>query len=940
MKKIALSFLFICIISSVFSANIIPLSGKWQFATDPNDEGITKQWYSTSLSETIQLPGSMASNFKGNDITLDTKWTASNWSDSSWHKRPEFEKFRKVDAPKFSFWLTPVKEYVGAAWYQNTVKIPSNWKSRTVLLHLERCHWETTVWVNGKEMGMQNSLSTAHVYELTGQKAGKENRIAIRIDNRIKDINPGEDAHSVSDNTQTNWNGIVGDIYLEAKPQIYVASIKITPDIHKEVAKAEVTIVNNSSSASNKKILIETKSINSAVAHTAIPLVQTTKILAGKHQYSFEIEMGNDVQLWSEHQPALYEATVFVDKMKNAEAKTTFGMREIKSVGTQFFVNNQPVFLRGTLECAIFPLTGFPPTDEASWARIMNKIKSFGLNHIRFHSWCPPNAAFDAADKAGVYLQIEAAAWARIGNDKGIDKFVYDESERIVNNYGNHPSFCLMAYGNEPHGENHKKYLTEFVAFWKTKDHRRVYTTGAGWPEVAENDYHNIPAPRIQRWAEGLKSSINAKAPQLVSDYSSIIQSKTVPVVSHEIGQWCAFPNFDEMKKYTGVLKPKNFELFQEHLNDKKMGHQAHDFLMASGKLQTLCYKADIEAALRTKNMGGFQLLDLHDFPGQGSALIGVLDAFWDEKGYVTANEFSQFCNKVVPLARLTKMLYTNADTLMVDIELANFGGVELKQAAVKWEIIDDKNAVVKSGIFEAKNYPVGNGWLAGKINVKLNDFKTPSKYTIRTSVADTKYTNQWDIWVYEKVLTTKENNIVVTDKFDDETIKQLADGKNVLLTLRKSMLKPEMGGSVEMGFSTVFWNTSWTKNQAPHTLGIFCDPQHPALAQFPTEYHSNWQWWDILKDGAAICTDAFPVDFKTLVQPIHTWFDNKRLALVFETNMLNGKLMVVGADLNTDLENRLASRQLKYSIINYMQSNKFAPTNVLVPADIQSLLK
>ena len=109
-----------------------------------------------------------------------------------------------------------------------------------------------------------------------------------------------------------------------------------------------------------------------------------------------------------------------------------------------------------------------------------------------------------------------------------------------------------------------------------------------------------------------------------------------MPAVVHEMGQWCVYPNFDEVRKYTGPLKPKNFDIFHDSLAEHGMLDQWRDFLRASGKLQALCYKEEIEAALRTPGIGGFELLDLHDFPGQGTALVGVLDPFWESKGYIT----------------------------------------------------------------------------------------------------------------------------------------------------------------------------------------------------------------------------------------------------------------------------------------------------------------
>ena len=230
----------------------------------------------------------------------------------------------------------------------------------------------------------------------------------------------------------------------------------------------------------------------------------------------------------------------------------------------------------------------------------------------------------------GIYLQVECGGWTSLGDGTYSDLWFYKESDRILKEYGNHPSFCMMAYGNEPNGPNQVKYLSKLIDYWKSKDTRRVYTSSAGWPYVENADYWNPMEPRIHRWAEGLNSIINAKAPSTDYDFAHIIK-KNIPTVSHEVGQWSVYPNFKEIEKYTGVLKAKNFEIFQETLKDHHMADLAEDFLFASGRLQTLCYKAEIEAALRTPGFAGFQLLDLHDFPGQGSALVGVLDAFWEE---------------------------------------------------------------------------------------------------------------------------------------------------------------------------------------------------------------------------------------------------------------------------------------------------------------------
>jgi hypothetical protein len=466
----------------------------------------------------------------------------------------------------------------------------------------------------------------------------------------VKEIDPGENSHSISDHTQSNWNGIVGEISLISRELVSIDDVRIFSDVPNKQITIRVEILSKLEEALTAELNLEAISTNGL--HKGPESVHEMRIEPGANTAEFTYEMGSGALLWDEFSPNIYQLTLDL-RAENFQTKKqlNFGLREFKIDGTRFAINGRPIFLRGTLECAIFPKTGYPATDVAEWKRIYTVIKSHGLNHMRFHSWCPPEAAFTAADEEGIYLQVECSSWANqsssIGDGKPIDTFIQDESERIVKEYGNHPSFVMMTYGNEPAGDNMIPFLKEFVTSWKNKDNRRIYTAGAGWPEVDFNDYHNTYKPRIQGWGEQLKSVINAEPPKTNYDWWSRnkMPDDGKPVVSHEIGQWCVYPNFKEMPKYTGPLKPRNFEIFKESLEAHQMSNLADSFLLASGKLQTLCYKADIEAALRTKDFAGFQLLDLHDFPGQGTALIGVLDPFWEEKGYVTPQEYSRFCN-------------------------------------------------------------------------------------------------------------------------------------------------------------------------------------------------------------------------------------------------------------------------------------------------------
>ncbi|PQJ80982.1 beta-galactosidase [Polaribacter porphyrae] len=918
--------------------NSIDLAGEWNFKIDAEDVGIIKKWHQNKFKETIQLPGSMASNNKGDEVTVNTDWTGNMWNDSLWYTDPKMEKYRIKGNVKIPFWLTPKKVYKGAAWYQKEIIIPENWSNKQFQLHLERVHWESTVWINNKKIGSQNSLATPHNYIFSDELLAGKNTITIRVDNRIRDINVGLDAHSISDNTQTNWNGIIGDIKLLTKPKINIDVVNIRPNITKN--KVEVVIKTAGNFKTDEKVTVKLTAKEKFKGKNSLkPVQKAFKINNG--ELVLEYKMGDNVKLWDEFNPNVYQMEVVLKSSSGIDKQTVdFGMREIKTQDNVFTVNNKPIFLRGTLECAIFPLTGFPPTDVASWKQIYKIIKNHGLNHMRFHSWCPPEAAFAAADEEGIYLQVEASAWlANLGDGTPVDNWLYREGEDIINAYGNHPSFVMMTYGNEPSGKNHKAYLTKYVAHFKKFDNRKLYTSGAGYPYLNNMDFYNHRGPRIQGWNENLKSIINAKPPQTQFDWRKFIDKTPMPYVSHEMGQWCVYPNFKEMSKYTGVLQPKNFEIFKESLEENNLGDLAEQFLLASGKLQTLCYKADIEAALRTKNMAGFQLLDLHDFPGQGTALVGVLDVFWDEKGYVKPEKFKQFSGQTVPLARLEKRAFKNTDTLKATIEIAHFGENALENVIPKWSLKNEDDTVFVDGNLPKINIKIGNGIQLGTINIPLQKINKAQKLTLTINVKNFK--NTWDVWVYPTAQKEINNtDFKVVDKLDAKTISYLQNGGNVLLNINKGDIADEKGGKIGIGFSSIFWNTSWTKEQKPHTLGILCDPKHPALADFPTEFHSNWQWWDAMTNSNAIILDDFNKNLKPIVRVIDDWFKNRSTALIFEAKVGKGKILVSGIDLHTNLEKRLEAKQLLYSLKKYMNSNKFVPKIPLKISEIQSLLK
>jgi hypothetical protein len=945
MKKLLILMFFVCgcTIQNIDIREKLSLAGEWKFRIDSLDKGIENKWYDELAVETVRLPGSMAENGKGDEVSLKTPWTGEI-VDKSYFTAEKYARYRKPGNIKIPFWLKPVKYYKGVAWYQKEFELPSGWKEKSIFLFLERPHWESTVFVNGKKAGSENSLATPHQFNITGLLIPGKNRISIRMDNRVV-VPIGINSHSISDHTQSNWNGIAGEISLHATSKIFISEVRVYPDLKAKTAKVIVVLKNSTGTPFNGKVNLQAESFNSLVSQKLKPKV--VKVLSSTDDLQMVIDypMGKNMKLWSEFTPSLYKLSVTLKgsggELLDSETKD-FGMREFNARGTRFEINGKPVFLRGTTECAVFPLTGYPPTDVDSWEKVLKICKDYGLNHMRFHSYCPPEAAFIAADKLGIYFHVECSSWANSGTSIGdgatVDQFIYSEGDKIMKFYGNHPSFCMLAYGNEPAGDKQNEYLGNLLTYWKAKDNRRVYTSGAGWPVIPENDYNLTAEPRIQGWGEGLRSIINSKPPSTMYDFRNVISKYNIPTVSHEIGQWCVFPDFKEIKKYTGVLKATNFEIFLETLNENNMGNQAEDFLMASGKLQVICYKAEIEAALRTPGFAGFQMLQLHDFPGQGTALVGILNPFFESKGYVTPEEFRMFCSQTVPLARMQKEVYLNNESFKADIEIAHFGAEPMKTPVILCSILNSAGDTLFRERFSKDEISIDNCIQIGSVSFNLENIISAQKLRLEVLIDKTPYMNSWNFWVYPAKQEMNTGNVLITDKLDGPAEASLKKGGSVLL-LTYGKVGKEKGAKVTIGFSSIFWNTAWTNNQPPHTLGILCDPKHPVFAGFPTESHSNWQWWDPVTHSQAMIIDGFSSDLKPLIQPIDTWFENRRLALAFEASVNGGKLLVCSVDLKAISDDRPVSKQMLSSILNYMNSSKFNPVVKLEIDKIKELI-
>jgi beta-galactosidase len=931
---LALGFLFF-LAAAGRAAETLPLAGEWRFALDRADAGATEKWFAKNLPDKIRLPGILETQGYGDEISTSTPWVLSLY-DRNWFLRKEYAAYTNAGSVKVPFLCQPPRHYLGAAWYQRDIEIPTNWNGKRIVLFLERPKWKSTVWLDDKEIGSDISLCTPHEFDFGPMPAGRH-RLTVRVDNRmILPYRP--DAHSISDSLGQAWNGIVGKMELRATPPVWIEDATITTQLKDKTILIKGIIGNVSGATGNDVCTIKLWSpyldhVSSQLLKKDIAVSWTTN--GGSLECT--LAFPEQAQLWSEFNPSIYAVTIYLNHEQTGTGVIKFGLRDIRTDGHQFILNGRPVYLRGTHFGGDFPLTGAPPTDVESWKKIFQTCKSYGLNHMRFHSWCPPEAAFTAADELGFYLQVECGMWNTFEPDSDITRQLYSETERIIKYYGNHPSLLLVSASNEPKG-HWQNVLPEWAAHFRAADPRRLWTTATGFTDKDSPG----PVDKVDYSVTGRvgPNRVRGETGWFGRDYQNSLDGINVPVVAHELGQWCAYPDFDVMKKFTGFMQPGNYEIFRDSAAAHSVLEENHEFAQASGKFQLACYKEEIEANLRTPGLAGFQLLDLHDYTGQGTALIGLLDPFWESKGYAPPDEFKKFCNTVVPLAWLPKRVFTTDEKLEADIGLANFGAETLKQTHVMWTVYDQAGKRVAGGFLfgPARDLPVGFKDKLYHFSTRLENLPAPAEYKLvaattilSTNSSDQGFQNDWNFWLYPAAqpVTPPIPNLIATSS--PAAAKQaLADGKKVLFTPRLADLS---WWSPPLARVPVFWNAlmgpTWSR-----MLGLWCDTNSPALAEFPTGANCDWQWTEIVAKSRAVNLDQLPRGLKPIVSAIDDWNRNYKLGVIFEARVGNGKLLVCSADLNASP----VGTQLRRSLEDYMSGEKFQPATEITTAQFDSL--
>jgi beta-galactosidase len=896
------------------------LSGAWKFQLDPDDRGIKDQWFAHhDFTDTIKLPGTTDQAGKG-PLTQGSEPGS----------------------------LTRVHRYYGPAWYQTEVTIPPEWKGKLLDLYLERVIFESRVWIDYAPMDIQQSLDTPHIHYLGELSPGKH-KITVRISNMM--VQPvGVDGHNFTEQTQTIWNGVVGKIELRAHGQSRLTLVRAFPDAASHTLKVECTI--DQAKLVALTYILREKQSGKVVAQVMGPDEQTGP-RADPPVFTRTISLPFDPKRWDEFSPNLYELEIQpldVTAATQDSVKVPVGFRKLSRIGQHIAINGRPIFIRGNMDHCICPLTGYPPTDVEGWKKIFAVYKSYGMNAMRCHSWTPPEAAFEAADEMGIYIQAEIF-WLQypLGSGKPVgkirvppnapanfmdetkspDDYVRAEMRRVIDTYGNHPSLVFFVIGNEL-GRSDWPVTAQWIKEEKEHDPRHFYAASTAREITATDDFSDTHAVPKIGWVRDRLEPFNDW------DYEKLYAKAPVPIIAHELGQWPTYPRWSEIDKYTGVLRARDLEECEVSAKKYNTVSQNEDFHRASGALAIRLYKDEMESHLRTASCAGFSTLDMQDYPGQGEALVGWLDAFYDSKGSVTPERFRQWCNSTVPLARLPKYSFKTSESITGLAEIAHYGPEDFASATTTWRLLDSTGAVLQSGDFPPTAIKTGTVMKVGDFNIPLAQCKSPGQLRLELELksSDQHFKNDWDLWVFPDPVETKiPADILVTNSLDDAKA-TLAKGQKVLLLAYK------LGGKrnkLLANFKPVYWSEwyfPWSE-----TLGALVQNKHPALAQFPTEDHYDWQWADLCKTGHGFVVDRLSPDFRPIVQPVPDFHLNHKYATIFEAATTGGgKLMVCGYDLENKLPDRPAASQLRQSLLNYMESGDFNPKEKIGDDDLAAI--
>lgn len=956
----------------------ILLNGKWHVVLE---DGTTGQ---------MDLPGTLDENGIGHRDVGANQWHPDAVLGNA---AGEIDK----DAP-IATRFTRRHTYEGEARISRKITVPDYGTDRLFVL-AERAR-ALRLLVDGEACAVfrQGTLSTPYIFELTGAAPG-EHEFTFLSDNSYPGMPKAAICYSsaATDETQTNWNGILGECSMYTRPQNFIDSLRVYPRAVKKEEKNKaggyVLDVCVELAPGAKKVYKDAKIILQSEALAAGEL-EDTQTLTEIISYSGEglAEAGTDkeenpktmeiwfrdlplrenVKLWDEDEGNLYEMAVTLDNGMSAEDKggstaecrTRFGIRSFgDNVSGRLALNGRAIFLRGEANCAEYPETGHPPMTIPEWKEMLLKYRSYGINFVRFHSHCEPEAAFAAADELGMLLQPELSHWDPKDAFGTEESYRYYRAELVdlLKTYANHPSFVMLTLGNELQAQDEgRERMRELVRTAKRMDPTRLYANGSNafYGEEGcdpESDFYTSQSCKdvvIRGTFSGMRGYLNENYPSADRTYdeamAEIRKEYQKPVFSFEVGQFEVLPDFEELESFHGISDPVNLKLIKKRVEERGLLPTWEKYVEATGELSRLAYREEIEAAMRTRELSGISLLGLQDFPGQGTALVGMMNSHLEPKPYDFARperfrEFFQECRILVKLPHYT---YEAGERLIAEVEAANFGkrnieGVFCWTLAGKKSVsengncepaeIKSKNTVIATGEdTEITICRPGSYTEVGSLDIPLDFVEKNTALTLKVRIGDS--ISAYPIWVYRKTTPVCPENVYETRAFDVKTREILQNGGRVYLSPDAD--KESLPNSIKTQFTTDFWSVGTFADQEGG-MGQLIDTEHPIFKEFPTDFHTDWQWWIMATKRAVI----LPHPMKTIITEMDSYAFLRPMAQMIEFRCLKGKVLLSTMELHKS-QQYPEVRALQASIYTYLSGENFEPAEEITEEELSMLVR
>ena len=807
-------------------------------------------------------------------------------------------------------------------------------ESKRVFVEVERAR-KLSLTVNGRDIApyTPGTVSTPWVFEVTGLLTGHD-ALALTTDNSYPGW-PRDDivySSAATDETQTNWNGLLGCVRLRVEEAAFIEGIRVYP--HGDSLNVCVTVSTKTGWQGRISVASDALAGGASMLLTAAP--------GRTDVWLRDLPLKGDVVRWDEDQGVLHALTVSADDLDSRAV--SFGVRDFRAAEGHFRLNGRTIFLRSEANCAVFPETGYCPMTVEAWRDILQTYRSYGVNCMRFHSHCPPEAAFAAADELGMLMQPELSHW----NPK--DAFTSPESQTfyraelmsILRMLANHPSFVMLTFGNELWtDEAGRAFITGLLEEAKAYDPTRLYAEGSNNfygnqdCDPASDFYasHNFHEHMLRATSANMEGWLNHAYPDSKRDFEAVMaklrESYDGPVFAHEVGQYEVLPDFDELADFHGVTAPVNYELIRGRMEERGLLPVWKRYVEATGELSLRCYRAEVEAALRTESLSGISLLGIQDFPGQGTALVGMLNAHLKPKPFDFARpeRFRTFFRSVLPLVLLPQFTYESTDTLAADVRMANYGR-ETLHGVPEWSLTGD--GVTLRGFLPEATVPTGGLSNLGRLSIQLDPVTAPSKLTLTLSL--TGHSNAYDLWVYPPVKPVCPPEVYETASLDDQAEQVLAQGGTVYLTPPST--KEALPQSIQSQFSTDFWSVGTFAGQEGG-MGQLIDAAHPLFEHFPTETHTDWQWWPMASQRALI----LPERWQAIVTVMDSYAALRPMAQLLECRCGSGRLLLSTMGLQ-DLQQYPEARALLHAIYTYLVSERFQPAQEVSALTIRQLVR